>query len=189
MPSSIAHCSMVFLLRPLQRRGLLPDALRSHRWVLLGMLLFACAMPDLDFVIGWLAPGSDLGTHGIGTHSLLSTTVASFAMASLWWLMFRKNFGFVLLLLVVASWSHLLFDMLTYRARGIGLLWPFVDERMRLPWNLFYGFRHGELWWWQAHLVTAVTELAFIGLMWGVSCLLSGRRNAPKTSTTEAKQA
>lgn len=187
MPAPIAHCSMVLLLRPLERHGLLPEVLRARRWWLVGLLLFACVMPDMDFAINWIAPGSDLGEHGIGTHSLVSTTVGSLLLAGLWQLVFRKGFIAVLLLLIIAGWSHLLFDMVTHRARGIALLWPFTDERMRIPLDLFFGFRHGELWWWQAHIVTAATELAFAGLMWGLSVLLCrGKRQARPSREAQA---
>lgn len=166
MPSPIAHCSMVALLTPLEQRGWVPAALTRHKKALFALTLFACVAPDADFAIRAVAPGTALGTHGHGMHSLFTAAGVALLLALLWQSVFRKGFAAVLVIAAFAAWSHLLLDMVTNRSRGIGLLWPIVDERLRLPINLFYGVRHDQPLAWQEHLVTVGTELMFALAVW-----------------------
>jgi len=190
MPSPIAHCSMVALIRPLHERGLLPGALMRHRRALLALMLFGCVMPDIDFAIAMVAPGTPLGMHGYGMHSVFSTAALSLVLALGWQLLFRGGFFAVLLLCIAASWSHLFFDAMTYRSRGIGVLWPLIDERMRLPWDAFYGVRHDQPLAWREHLVTVVSETAFFMIVWfGTLRLTRSTRPTIDKTTPEANGA
>jgi inner membrane protein len=95
------------------------------------MALHACLamLPDLD------AAGALLGRpfappfgHRGATHSLLFAMVAALAVA----LASRERaraFGFAFLALA----SHGPLDMCTHGGRGVALLWPLVEERVRFP--------------------------------------------------------
>ena len=189
MPSPIAHCSLVALLRPLDRRGLLLGVFRTHPRALIVLALFACAMPDLDFGVGIFAPGTALGTHGMGMHSLFMMALTSLVLAGLWHLLFSGGFLAVFAVVLIASYSHLLLDMVTYQARGIALFWPFVDDRVRLPINAFYGVRHSGSGTWLTHLITVTSELAFLAVIWLISGRLSRSNHKPASIGAEAEKA
>jgi len=95
------------------------------------MALHACLalLPDLD------AAGAVLGHpfappfgHRGATHSLLVAAAAALLVAALSRDR-RRAFGFAFL----AAASHGLLDMCTHGGRGVALLWPFLEGRVRFP--------------------------------------------------------
>jgi len=128
---------------------------------LFALLVVALLLPDIDFAIGWVWPGSILGTHAGGTHSFAFTAVAAVVAAIGWQLCFRQTGLKVFLWLLAALWSHVLMDAVTWGGQGVAMFWPMTEMRIASPIRVFYGVRHSEPLAWQLHLVTLVTELAF----------------------------
>ncbi len=97
------------------------------RWVVAGF--FACAAPDLDFVVALLGPVAYLYHHRGGTHSLLLAPLWALALAWLLALVLREPRGwralYAVCLLGVAT--HILGDLIT--SFGTMIFAPFSDAR------------------------------------------------------------
>lgn len=174
MPSPIAHSAVAFLFWPALRSrgasaGLMPSRPdRVRRVVLLGGVLFMLNAPDIDF-LPQLVLGEGSGVvHGGPTHSLAAGLVAAVLFSIAMQAFTRAGALRLALVGLLAWWSHVLMDYLTYRG-GVALLWPFTSERFSSPIPLFYGVRHSEPWAWHLHLITIVTETMFVILVWFIS--------------------
>ena len=96
----------------------------------------ASIIPDLDVLAFQLnvAYFSDLGHRGF-THSLAFAVVLGFFAALIAPALRAKrvtSFFFV----TISAAPHGLFDMLTSGGLGVALLWPYMSERMFLPWRV-----------------------------------------------------
>jgi len=169
MPSPIAHTAMAILLYPAAQRQRLIQGDRTRRLTLMFLLFTALCLPDLDFAVGWVYPGTPLGTHAIGMHSLVVGTIGAAVLALLGAVFAKGSVVKLYGLFVGAIALHLLMDMMTWGGQGIALLWPFSEMRIRLPFSLFYGVRHSNPGAWHLHLITLVSELMFAGLVWLVA--------------------
>ncbi len=172
MPSPIAHVAVGALVAKNTQHHI-AEKNRVWRWWI--VCLFFSMAPDLDAVAGILM--GDLGAyHNQATHSLLVgflfcaaslpvvyRFVPDFGMA--------KLFGWLLLLYGL----HLGMDAVTH-GRGLKLLWPWSEERFISPVVLFYGFRWSEGLISPKHVITAVSELVFAGLLFAVYLWGWGRR-------------
>lgn len=130
----------------------------------------AACLPDLDIAVGWLLVGDPSAYHSRATHSLV----------------FALFIGALALLLVracgarcrgarwpiatvstLATASHALIDFSTgpqpghATSYGTMLFWPFYTERVRLPFTVFRGVRHGDLsvWFSWHNMQTLLVEL------------------------------
>ncbi|MGP1273475.1 MAG: metal-dependent hydrolase [Phycisphaerales bacterium] len=170
MPSPIAHGSMVMLAQPALGAAW-RDSTTTQRVLISLMALFVCGMPDLDIFIGLARTGDAFADHGYQTHSLLIAPIVGVGFALLAGAMaprFRKRrVRFRAFCVGTALYAlHVVMDYLTHDSRGVGLLWPIVQQRFASPVALFVGVEHSEWWLWREHVLTVTTELAFAGLVW-----------------------
>ncbi|MEM1355055.1 MAG: metal-dependent hydrolase [Planctomycetota bacterium] len=186
MPSPFAHSAILMLLDPAARRiGLRPEP-RWRRVTLLALLLVALTLPDIDFLIGLVFPGTALGTHAAGMHSLAMGLVGALVLTGLGTWLCRVPPGRLLVLMTAAIGLHLLMDMVSWGGPGIALFWPMTQTRVRLPLSVFYGVRHSRPGALHLHAVTLVSELLFVGLVWLVAKRLKTGTIEPPPETTSA---
>jgi hypothetical protein len=166
MPSPIAHAAVGAMIskvwpaeHPPSRRlgGIVPP------------LLVACVvlslLPDFDAAVGIVL--GDLGRY----HNNLAGSPAfgllvAIAAGGLVRLVDPTAAKRAFLLTVVCYQGHVLMDYFTV-GRGVMLLWPFTAQRFAPPIYLFYGLRWSDGLVSPHHLVTLLSELAFLGLLWG----------------------
>jgi inner membrane protein len=141
-----------------------PPALARRRWLV--WALFAC-LPDVDFLIGWIAFGDWGRLHSGFTHSLVFCVAVALLAA-----VARKRFallpGFWTALALVGS--HLLLDSASGHlfmgpGYGVMLFYPFSMERVRSPIALFWGPKHHNL----AELLGLPN---FLGVLWEILVFL-----------------
>lgn len=173
MPSPLAHSAVALTLWPMLRDRR-QQGRRWQRVTLGGMLMLGVLGPDLDIAVSWMMTGKPFVWHGGGWHSLFAGAVFGvvFAVACQW--LTKLGWGRLWLIGSAAWWSHVVLDVYA-SGRGVALLWPLVDERIASPVVLFYGVRHSEPWALQHHVMTLLTELPFVLLMWLAGCWV-GRR-------------
>ena len=165
MPSPLAHSSLILLARPLLGARRFDDLSRRQRWVLLGLIIFALCVPDVDFLFRiWSTKA--VFDHGGMLHSFVMAAVFGvvFAVVGRW--VARLPFTHVSLWCLGTGCfvSHLILDALT-RGRGPMLFWPLSVERFPVA-ALFYGAEHSQPLAWRLHLITLATELLFASLVW-----------------------
>jgi membrane-bound metal-dependent hydrolase YbcI (DUF457 family) len=162
-----------------------------QRLLLLLAAVFFSLMPDIDILPGLLM--GDIGRfHNQWTHSLIvGSGVALLAgLIALW----RKDsFRFWFLLAWVSYSFHVIMDAFTWGGRGVMLLWPLTDQRFEGgPVSLFMGVRWSEGVWSPEHLLTLVTELAFVGLVylaaWVYERFACARTPCPERRIEKARQ-
>jgi membrane-bound metal-dependent hydrolase YbcI (DUF457 family) len=138
----------------------------------------ACA-PDLDIAVGLLLTGDPSTYHSRATHSLVFALLVGVITllvlrASARWVGERgRGAGWreaslpLAMLSTIATASHGVIDTLTGPAPGHStsygtlLFWPFSGERVRLPFTVFRGVRHGDLsvWFSWRNMQTLLVEL------------------------------
>lgn len=176
MPSPIAHAAVALLAPPLTPAG---DRARLSwpRWLgFYALVTLVLCVPDTDFAIPLFTGFSAHEAHGAWTHSLIAGVAGGglFAVAA------RAAVGPLLsgarlmLLGVGCYWVHLLMDTLT-SGRGIMLLWPITDTRIRAPFSLFTGIHWSDPGRWDLHYHTAVNEGLFVLIVAAVAGLLEIR--------------
>ncbi len=138
MPSSIVHIGFALLLavgllgRYYDRRALL---------VVIAVVLF----PELDTLLGWVMAGA----HRTVLHTMLTSV---FAGGLLWWETRRSNswirgrwgdYGVHVawVALFAHTFAHLALDWA--HLEGINILWPLVDQFVRLDGELYYSSTEG----------------------------------------------
>jgi inner membrane protein len=105
-------------------------------------------VPDLDFVLSYLALGTARPMHGTITHSIAFAVLGALALAYFRWFGDYRRSAILGLALLG---SHAVMDWLAGpsvgRSTGIGvmLLYPFSLERFGAPLKLFIGPRHRTL--------------------------------------------
>lgn len=131
------------------------------RWRILATTAFFSMAPDLDVLAG-LFMGDLPAYHNQATHSLLfGLATCLVGTMVLKHLLSGWRYWQIACLLAACYGTHLLLDWLTF-GRGLKLLWPFLNTRYAAPFPVFYGVRHSEGLFSYYHLITIVTELAFI---------------------------
>ena len=134
MPSPILHMSAGLALCCLDR-----PASQLHRQRVVGFILLAAILPDVDFLIGLLM-GEPNRFHGGLTHSLGGAVVAGFGLG----ILAGERRSRVGLLCFLSYASHVILDSLTRDSRpllGVPLLWPLTRKFFNFP--LIPGIRHG----------------------------------------------
>ena len=88
---------------------------------------FACASPDLDFVVGFAGPVSYLENHRGVTHSLILLPLWALGLSWLFAKIVREPGGWRALygITAMAIGLHIAFDLIT--GYGTMLLWPLTD--------------------------------------------------------------
>ncbi len=162
MPSPIGHLAFWPLL---WRRNAPPAAERTRRRLWAAALATALLAPDFDVALAlvWQTRISDV--HNGPSHSLAAAILFAAALAGICAAILRVRYVPAAAVLLAAYLSHLLLDILTW-GRGIELFWPLSDLRIKSPIPIFMGVRHSvgaPLW---MHLLTALNDLAFCGLVW-----------------------
>src|SRR5262245_39543056 len=166
MASPVGHSLSGVLLGELLRKGeerpAPPDTWRTRAaWIALANL------PDVDFLIGWIAFGDFGALHSGFTHSLLFCLAAAAACGAA-----SRRFaylpGFWPALALVGS--HLVLDsasghLLMGPGYGVMLFYPFSMERIHSPIALFWGPKHHNL----AELFGLPT---FLGGLWETAVFL-----------------
>jgi len=143
MASPVGHSLCGVLLGELLERAPAPaDAWRARvAWIVLANL------PDVDFLIGWIAFRDFGALHSGFTHSLLFCLAAAATVAAA-----RRRFAFLPpfwpALAIVGS--HLVLDsasghLLMGPGYGVMLFYPFWLERLHSPIALFWGPKHHNL--------------------------------------------
>lgn len=121
-------------------------------------------LPDLDSAVG-LAFG-DMGRfHNNLAGSPVFATMVALAVGGATAVVQPQVATRASLLTLVCYMGHVFLDYLTL-GRGVMLLWPFSLERFSPPFPLFYGVRWSDGLLSAKHLVTLVTELAFLLILW-----------------------
>ena len=167
MPSPIAHLSGGSLLRrwAAGRCERVRKSQDCRFWPLLltGCCLFFTMLPDIDAVIGILA--GDLGRfHNQGTHSLLALALATAAGGSVFYAFFRENPRLCFWIAFLCYGLHLLMDFFCY-GRGLKLLWPWLDIRIKPHLYIFMGVHWSDGLRTPWHLLTALNEVVFVFLL------------------------
>jgi membrane-bound metal-dependent hydrolase YbcI (DUF457 family) len=164
MPSPIAHTAVGYVLyRIFQGRFQKNGDIQNHSPALLAVASGMSLLPDMDAAVG-LALGDMGGIHNNASHSLVvSAGVAAWggALAARerdarflpWFLFTLSCYG-----------SHVLMDFFSSR-RGVMLLWPFTSRRFLHPVKLFYGLRWNKPVTDSRHVLTIITEAAFVLLI------------------------
>jgi membrane-bound metal-dependent hydrolase YbcI (DUF457 family) len=138
----------------------------------------AACVPDLDIAVGLALAGDPSVYHSRATHSLVFALFVG--VLTLLLVRPREARWPLATLSTLATASHALIDLSTgpepgrSTSYGTLLFWPFYSERVRLPFTVFRGVRHGDLsvWFSWHNMQTLLVELVtFIPLtllaLWG----------------------
>jgi len=186
MPSPITHLAAGYAVYQFARKQF-PKHTLGKVWKVPGMMIFAGALsilPDMDSVLGVVL--KDLGRfHNQGSHSLLTGLVVSALIGGLVWLLRKGSFLGWFLIGLVAYESHVILDYFTW-GRGVMLFWPFTSQRYLSPVLLFYGLHWSDGLFSIKHLITVVTEVSLISLVYlagkGILKLQQNSRYAPQSN-------
>ncbi len=164
MPSPIAHAAVGALISKAW-----PPGKRPPRRIggVLPVTLVACVglslLPDLDAAVGIA-----LGNLGRYHNNLAGSPAFGLGVALVAGsgarLVSAPAAPRAFLLTLVCYELHVLLDYLTV-GRGVMLLWPLSAERFAPPIYLFYGLHWSDGLVSARHLVTVVTELAFVAVI------------------------
>jgi membrane-bound metal-dependent hydrolase YbcI (DUF457 family) len=141
------------------------------------MVALVSMLPDIDSAVGILA--GDFGRfHNNATHSLLVGFVVALGVGVVATWKRWGPFWLWTVLALVGYHLHIVMDGFTV-GRGVMAFWPFSGQRILSPLPLFYGLHwsDGLLSW--RHMVTLLTEAAFVFLLLGLIRLLSTHQWRP----------
>lgn len=169
--------------------GLTVGVAGGKRTVLTGYAILGAVAglaPDLDFVPG-LIVGETGRFHQGPTHSI----AAALCAGALVWLLVPSAHRWRASIVATGSYlSHLALDLLTYDPtppRGIGLLWPFVEESIHSPVTLLPRVLHSVVSPFNLHNVyVAALEVAAVGLVLLAVIYLRRRRSPWRPDPTES---
>lgn len=186
MPSPIAHLALITLAHPAaQGSGTLP---LSRRLMLLALCATWLVLPDFDIPIGLLFISDGMSLHGSWSHSFIWAIPAGVGFLLLGRLVLAGHRGTSNLRLFLVGtacfMAHIVMDSANWgfgNARGVSLLWPFSDERIKSPVPLFVGLRWSEPGAVLSHLTTFVTECLFAVAVVVVARLIYKRPQAEPT--------
>lgn len=185
MSSTLGHalCGVACLLAARAQR---PRATLLQGWRGAAAFVLLANLPDLDFVIGYLLAGDVHRFHSGASHSLLAALLLGlllgrFAPAG--------ERGPLSIWICTALASHVLVDLFAgpgfgQPSYGVPLLWPLLDERIRMPFSLFLGVQHAtwaDLLGWRNVQVVAVETIVF-----GLPVLLLRRYTQSRKGRTSA---
>lgn len=128
-------------------------------------------LPDLDagvgIVLGNMARyhNNFAGTPGFGLAVAL-------AFGTVAWMFCRSAFRPTFLLTFLLYGLHVFMDFFTV-GRGVMVFWPISSERIQPPFHLFYGLRWSDGIFSERHLITLVTELGFVLVLYFGTRLLA----------------
>jgi inner membrane protein len=162
LPSPIAHSFIGYLIYRTFRGRLKLGSLKKigpFPFLLL-LAVFFTMLPDLDSVLGILA-GDFSRYHNQGSHSLVTGLIVALISGLVIWIIQKKDFFKWFLFILVSYEMHIVMDFFTV-GRGVMLFWPISEERFISPVLLFFGVRWSEGLIHVYHVITLVTELAFI---------------------------
>ncbi|WP_139541422.1 metal-dependent hydrolase [Klebsiella spallanzanii] len=130
MPTIITHAAVPLCLGAGLGLRIIPP-----RLLLTGVIL--AMLPDADvlsFKFG-IAYGNVFGHRGF-THSLLFAFIVPLLCVLVAQRWFRVGLVRSWLFLTVSLLSHSLLDSVTTGGKGVGWLWPWLDERFFAPWQV-----------------------------------------------------
>ena len=130
MPTIITHAAVPLCLCAGLGLRIIPP-----RLLLTGVAL--AMLPDADvlsFKLG-VAYGNVFGHRGF-THSLLFAFIIPLLCVLLAGRWFRVGLVRSWLFLTTSLLSHSLLDSITTGGKGVGWLWPWLDERFFAPWQM-----------------------------------------------------
>lgn len=130
MPTIITHAAVPLCLGAGLGLRIIPP-----RLLLTGVIL--AMLPDADvlsFKFG-IAYGNVFGHRGF-THSLLFAFIVPLLCVLVAQRWFRVGLVRSWLFLTVSLLSHSLLDSITTGGKGVGWLWPWLDERFFAPWQV-----------------------------------------------------
>jgi len=147
MSSTVGHalCGMVCL--SLARATLKNSAVLNEKWWV-GVFAFLACLPDLDFFVGYFFASDFHRYHGLASHSLIFVLLLSSVIGILLPAAKRRA---VIPWVFVTVLSHVVIDLFTgpqvglHESYGVSLLWPFDEERIRMPLSLFLGVQHATM--------------------------------------------
>jgi membrane-bound metal-dependent hydrolase YbcI (DUF457 family) len=118
-------------------------------------------LPDIDAAVGIILDNPGRFHNNFMGAPVFGVFVAA-GVGGLTWRCRRTQNWFALAL--VAYQTHILLDYFTV-SRGVMLLWPFTTERFTPPFTLFYGLHWSDGVFAWSHLITLVTEIGFVILL------------------------
>lgn len=179
MPSPVAHSAVGYIIYRFSRfHGRSKQGNRNLLTLLavIGLSL----LPDLDSVAGILL--NNFGKyHNNGSHSLFVGFFVALVIAMAISLI-RKNLALDWFVVSLLSYGlHVIMDFFTV-GRGVMFFWPFSLQRYTSPLPLFYGFHWSDGIFSSNHLITLLTELGFILILFGVANLITSKKTPKSTS-------
>lgn len=182
MPSPIAHSAIGYVVYRIYGKQT-PYLNKSLFGVLPRLLLITMVLsllPDLDSIPGIVL--GDFGRyHNSATHSFIVGFLVSLIIAAIVWLKLRKNFWIWFFIPFFCYQAHVLMDMFTF-GRGVMAFWPLTSMRFKSPVYLFYGLHWSDGLFSPRHILTIITELIFVLILYGSFHVLMRVNN--KTSLT-----
>lgn len=181
MPSTIGHAlsGVACLLAGLRHGG--NRARFGLNWRQVAGFALIANIPDVDFLLGYLIAGNFHLFHGGFTHSLSFVVVCSLLISIVWK---RRHWWRTWPLIALAMALHLVMDMLcgpmlgNSLSYGVPLLWPIIDERIRMPFSVFLGIEHATqeaLFGLHNVLAMAIEVALFVPLIYVLWRLLKGK--------------
>lgn len=179
MPSPIAHWTIGLVVcrwlwprrQTVDRRQTVP-----WRWLIPASLVLSL-LPDSGSVVGLIT--GDFGRyHNSWEHSFFAGLACALLGALIAWSLGSgapwRWFALVLLCFEI----HVAMDFFTI-GRGVRVLWPFSEARYSPPIKLFYGVHWSDGWLTPRHLVTLLSETAFVAVVVVGAWLWPRRRSNP----------
>lgn len=170
MSSTVGHALSGMVCLSLARATLKNSTALNEKWWVAVFALLAC-LPDLDFLVGYFFASDFHRYHGRASHSLIVVLLVSSVTGILLPAAKRRA---LLPWIFVTVLSHVVIDLFTgpqfglHESYGVSLLWPFDEERIRMPVSLFLGVQHATmdaLVGWHNVFVIALEVLMFVPLL------------------------
>ena len=150
MPSPVAHSfvgvgGLIVLTHGTGLNPFLSFLWEKRREII--FFIIVANLPDLDMVIGFFLYGDVHTFHGLFSHSLLLAIPIALAISFLYpverrW---RRFLTFFILIILHNLMDFSASPTLKEPGSGVGLFFPFYNERMASPFPLFFGFRHQNI--------------------------------------------
>ena len=170
MPSPIAHISVGYMLYRVFVRYIPAWKHDNHRLRVVARLcafIFLSMLPDIDAIIGILT--GDMGRyHNQWTHSLIMASTAALLIAFALCSLLREKLKLWIIASILCCGVHVLMDTISH-GRGVLLLWPLTEHRFSSPVLLFMGLHWSQGVWSPMHLLTALNEILFVAVLYGVA--------------------
>jgi inner membrane protein len=162
MPSPITHLAAGYAVFQVAKKFLPVQVPGKFRHIS-GLLIFTSILsilPDMDSILGILF--NDFGRyHNQGSHSLLVGLFVAILAGGMIRIVRKGSFREWFLVAWLAYESHIILDFFTW-GRGVMLFWPITLERFKSPVLLFYGLHWSDGLLSLSHIVTLITEIALI---------------------------